>query len=532
MRSPPLQPDGAPRRYTLRINSASKEALQVRSTPNRPRRILWIAPALLALLSPIAALAQDLNNQIEILLSHAQLGSSRVGVFIQDVDSGETLGAVNETESFMPASNMKLITTGAALTVLGPEFAFRTELRRAGDTLMVIGSGDPAMGDPVLLSDMQISVEDLLDQWVDATRRSGDTPPTSLVVDARVFDRQMVHPSWPVEQLNRWYAAEVSGLNFYTNVLSFYLSKRSLNEPPGLTLEPTVPWIHVDNRARSVNRGQNTVWVARPASSNAMTIYGNLRQSLHSPIRVALHDPPTFFGNLLAKRIEAARLGLLTVRLAEADEILPAGELLAVVQTPMSTVLRRCNVDSQNLYAEALLKRIGHDVTSLPGSFANGSAVIRMVLQDTLGPADTSTVLIADGSGLSRENSVTPRTMGHWLRALANDPELSEPFLASLAQAGKDGTLARRFRNTDLLNTVQAKSGYIRGVSCLSGYITDPRNGHRLAFSILVNDIPQQKVPIARVKEFHEAVVRIADGWLSENRGAVVNAPSADGLGG
>ena len=491
-----------------------------------------IAALLATLVFASAALGQALNSQIEILLAHAQLGESRVGVYVQDADTGEVLAAIHDAEPFMPASNMKLLTTGAALVVLGSQYEFRTTLERAGDTLVLRGSGDPALADPDLLASMGMGVEDILDGWVGAVRDSGPAPIEKVIVDARVFDREFVHPSWPKDQLNRWYAAEVAGLNFHTNVLSFYLARDEPGQPPRVTIEPAAPWLTVYNRARTVDDGQNTVWVARPLTSNDMTIYGNLRQTLSEPILVAVHDPPAFTGRLLARRLESAGLGHPVVRVAGPGDEPPAGAQITAVRSTLKMIVRRCNVDSHNLYAEALLKTLGHEVTGRPGSFETGAAVLRMVLQDVLGDADTAPTIIADGSGLSRENRVSPRALGRWLAALANNHGVADVFLGSLPVAGKEGTLARRFRNEAPKARVLAKSGYIRGVSCLSGYLIDDETGRRLVFSVLVNDIPQRTVPISRVKELHEAIVRVADGWLAEQDARLVGAAAEDGQGG
>lgn len=491
-------------------------------------RLVLVSWLSLAAFTAPGALAQSLNNQIEILLAHAQLESSTVGVYVQDVDTGEVLVAIDDTTPMIPASNMKLLTTGAALAVFGPAFEFRTTLERAGDTIILRGSGDPALADPDLLAEMGIGVEDLLGRWVIAVRDSGPGA-REILVDATVFDRVLVHPTWPKDQLNRWYAAEVSGLNFYTNVLGFYLGRDQPGQPPRITLEPATPWLRIGNRAKTVDSGQNTVWVARPATNNDMTIYGNLRQSLSAPIRVAVHDPAALAGDILAHRLEQAGLGRFEVRVAEPGATPDDGDVLSLVRTPIETVVQRCNVESHNLYAEALLKRLGRDVTRQPGSFETGAAVLRMVMQDVVGPADTAPTVIADGSGLSRDNRVSPRALGRWLSEIARKPDVGGMFVESLPRAGEEGTLAARFRDGRPAGAVRAKSGYIRGVSCLSGYVTDETTGRRIAFSVLVNDIPQHRVPISRVKELHEAIVRVADGWLAEQAPLVAGV---DDLGG
>jgi D-alanyl-D-alanine carboxypeptidase/D-alanyl-D-alanine-endopeptidase (penicillin-binding protein 4) len=185
-----------------------------------------------------------------------------------------------------------------------------------------------------------------------------------------------------------------------------------------------------------------------------------------------------------------------------------------VVRTPIAAVLARCNGDSHNLYAECLCKAAGHAATSQPGSWSNGAAVVRMQLRERLGPEAAAAVLIADGSGMSRSNHVTPGVLARWLASFSTDPRCGPAFVESLPRAGQEGSLIHRFEHKPLVNEVRAKSGFVNGVRCLSGYVTHVASGRRVAFSILVNDIPA-KVAASTVKEFHEEVVQAIDQWLT-----------------
>lgn len=485
-------------------------------------RPVILALALLASCLPALGAGFSLDDKIEAIIERAQLGGASVGVAVVEVDSGRVIADYRGSTPMMPASNMKLLTSGAALLTLGDDFTFRTELLRedadVGTRLILRGSGDPGFGDPELLDKgtPSMDVDGLLARIAAAAHKRLDAPVAELVIDDRVFDDQRIHDSWPTDQLNRWYCAEVSGLTFHTNVLTVYLNAVQ-NAQPSTTISPEAPWIELDNRARSIFKGQPTAWIARPRPANDFTIYGNVRGRL--AIDVALADPADFAGRVLARSLDRAGVTFTTptpkVRRAELSESFDNATPLVAITTSLADVLRRCNADSHNLYAECLLKRIGHDVTGEPGSWVNGAAVVRMLLAERLGPDHATSTTIVDGSGLSRDNRVTPETLAAWLAAIARDPDHSAAFLASLATPG-EGTLTSRFRDKDLFAEVHAKSGYLRGVYSLSGYLVDPRtHDPAVAFSIILNDVPEGSVA-RNAKPLHEAIVAAIDDWLEQ----------------
>lgn len=494
----------------------------------RPARAVSIAFALVLAVS--AASAQALNGKVKAALTAARLGDARVGVVVRDIQTGDTLAAVNPDgdkdasgalRPFIPASNQKLLTAGAAIALLGADYTLTTELVLDGDRLIVRGCGDPAFGDPELLKDMGLSTEQFIDAWRDAIVAAAKADPAlaqgrvrEIVIDTRIFDDEGVHPSWPADQLNRWYCAEVWGFNFHANVLAVFASPTKVGQAPRVRTEPAAHWMEIDNQAKTVGAGANTAWVSRAPGGNTMRLHGNVRWPLAEPIEVAITGMPTTFGRLLADRIEAAGLSRPSVRLATPEENLSGGRPIAVVRTPLSVVLERCNTDSHNLYAECLLKLAGHKLTGQPGSWATGGAALRMVIQDRLGPRYASTVEIADGSGMSRLNRVTPGLLVAWTAAMVKDPIIGPAFLASLPVAAESGTLRKRFRTNRPEHEIRAKTGYLSGVSSLTGVISDRSGEPRVAFSVIVNGLPNA-LPLQRVKDFQEKVVVIADEWLA-----------------
>jgi serine-type D-Ala-D-Ala carboxypeptidase/endopeptidase (penicillin-binding protein 4) len=433
--------------------------------------------------------AGSLDGAINQLLSGRDLRSTRYSVCVIDADSGEVLVEINADEPMIPASNMKLLTTAAALDVLGKGFVFRTELSLADAAqpggkpdLMIRGDGDPALGDPVLLKEVGLTAEDLLDQWVDAVKKTGVTSFGRLIVDDRVFDSQRVHPSWPVGQLNRHYCAQVAGLNFHDNVLHVLPAPASRpGAAPIVTLYPDSPFLQTFNNATTGKA--NEFWIDRKPGTNELTFRGKVKTRFYKPVRVTLNDPPIYLAQLLGLRLRRAGIGVDMVTRIGANEHAPASRPIHRVETLLPAVLTRANRDSVNLFAEALNKRMGFALTGSPGNWENGAAAVRHALSQRLGTHAAGTT-ITDGSGLSRDNRVTARVFAELLRSLHQDPELSEVFKNSLSYNGKargqarvgEGTLKGRFTKLPAGRWVYGKSGYIRSVSSLSGYlvVTDP----------------------------------------------------------
>jgi D-alanyl-D-alanine carboxypeptidase/D-alanyl-D-alanine-endopeptidase (penicillin-binding protein 4) len=482
----------------------------------RTRRFQWAVAGALAILAVPAGATAGLPDEVTMLIRRADLSAADIAVSIRDAETGTALVSLNDGRPMIPASNMKLLTTGAALHVLGPEFDFRTRLYLDGDRLVVAGDGDPGFGDPDLLEQIELNGQTGIDAgtfvglWVTAVTDEGLSAISEVVVDDRVFDREFVHPTWPADQLNRRYCAEVAGFNFHGNVLHFYPRPGTGPRPDLELFRPYVPWLLINNRAttRSGVHDRDDVWIARKRDSNALTFHGNVKSPYRTEVPVTVHDMPSFFARLLAERLREAGVEVAAYRAAEPADPEPDGRVIGpVISTPISNAVTRCNTDSQNLYAEALIKRIGHAITNEPGSWINGPAVVRHVVHERLDDPNLSvTLVIRDGSGLSRENRIAAATMTAWLATFHHDERIGDMFIASLARAGATGTLERRFDGVDLYGTtVQAKSGYINYVSCLSGYVTAP-DGHRRCFSILVNGL-HEPGSVQRAKKLQEQIL-------------------------
>ncbi|MBY0312627.1 MAG: D-alanyl-D-alanine carboxypeptidase/D-alanyl-D-alanine-endopeptidase [Phycisphaerales bacterium] len=485
----------------------------------RARMMVVVALACALMLAP-AALAQSLERRVQAAIANARMGNAKIGVTIIDVQSGQTLVDITPSgdDALMPASNMKLITTGAAFLVLGKDHELQTRIMVDGDRVIVRGTGDPAFGDPHLLETMRTSIEQFTDRLVESVKKTSPTAIREVVIDDRIFDREYVHPEWPANQLSRAYCAQVSGLNFHANVLNVYVAPGQAGGEPSVRTEPSGSWLTVRRMARTVKEGNTEIWLEREKESFTFKLHGTVRTAVVEPVQVTVNEPSMMFGRYFADRLTKARLGSdqgISVRLANAEDPVkdgPEARAAVVVRTGLPVILERCNVDSDNLYAESLLKLCGNSVTGQPGTWGSGAAVIRMQLKDKLGADAAAKVVISDGSGLSRGNKVSANTLARWLKVLSDAPG-GDQFVKSLALAGEEGTLRRRFKGSKLKCEVRAKSGYIREVRTLSGYVTNLETGKRAAFSVLVNEVPSGAD--ARAKELHENIVELLDGYLA-----------------
>ena len=469
-------------------------------------------------LSFISIALGDLHSTVESIAQRADLNKGTVGICIIDTETDKKLVQINAKDVMIPASNQKLLTSGAALHVLGSDFAFQTHLVQNGDDVILLGDGDPTIGDAELQGLTNWKNENqLLDAelapWVHAIKSAGLEEIKTLYVDDRIFDRNFVHPSWPADQINNWYCAQVSGLNYHLNVVHFMPSPNSGGHASLGDIVPRMDWITFGNKTSSKTGKKNSssFWIARSPNSNKMTARGNVNAAHTSPVKVAFHDPARVFGETLASLLRKNGVSINKVEIVSEDAPPTTGKVLFTHKTPLHKALQRSNTDSHNLYAEALLKRISAQATGKPGTFDEGANVIQAVVRQRLGDYSKS-VVVADGSGMSRENQISPLTLARWLASFDVREPAGKALLQSLAIPGT-GTLDSRFKTVELGEAnVHAKSGYLRGVCALSGYITFP-NRAPLAFSIIVNDV---KGTVRGAKKMQERIIEAAIRYVSE----------------
>jgi D-alanyl-D-alanine carboxypeptidase/D-alanyl-D-alanine-endopeptidase (penicillin-binding protein 4) len=317
----------------------------------------------------------------------------------------------------------------------------------------------------------------------------------------------MVNPNWPEEQLLHWYCAQVTGIAFNDNCLDVYPQANG-----SYRTEPDASFLHINNK---LLKGHNQpVNLNRKFGGNEFTFTGGVATNSTEPMTVTRHDPAAFFGQVLAHRLIAEGINVGSISRPEYNEQLPKGTTLITYSSKLPEVIHRCNRDSQNLFAECLIKRIGAKVTGQPGSWENGAAAVTQLLQQKLGPHFNG-VQIIDGSGMSKENRVTARAIVGLLHMMAADPKTAEPFRSSLAIAGVDGTLKKRFKD-QLRGRFFGKTGFINGVSSLSGYILvdSPKGNQLVAISMVFNGF--KGTDFSAVRHLQEQLIEMTYDRLTE----------------
>lgn len=466
--------------------------------------MLTLAPAICAQSAQLRRLEGDLENA----LSTYRWPSATWGVLVTSLDQGDTLFALNPDSSLAPASNVKLLTSAAALAGLGAEFRFRTYLVTTGRVhdgvlegdLVLYGTGDPGISDrffPDKHTVFHLLIDQLAEQGIHTVR--GD-----LVGDASFLPGPLRPESWGSRDLDDHFAAAVSALSFNENVVSFRVEAASTaGSPPIVHTIPDHAGLEVQNDATTVaGRPRLRLGIFRENPLAPVQLEGGIRVNNRDLWRqMTVPDPPSFTLSVFRAVLEERGIrvagenrvetqpGRSTVSgpgiTAPAAQDIPRTRTLARhVSPPLREYLEEVNKHSNNHYAELIFRTLGRLSGGSGGPQSAASAVVETLA--AMG-VDTAGTHQADGSGLSAENRMSAATFVSLFSGVA-DSELWTDFWHTLPTAGTRRELGRMYR-TAAAGNLRAKTGTIEDVSALSGIVRS-QDAERLAFSIMVNGAP------------------------------------------
>ncbi len=430
----------------------------------------------------------QLEAAIDAIVNRPQFRRARWGIVIEPLapqGRNRALYSHDGDRFFIPASNVKLLTTAAALDGLGSGYRIRTSVYAAGaDTLRVVGRGDPSLTD--------VQLRDLARQL----KRQGVRNVRQLIVDDGYFQGEVIHPNWEWEDIQADYGASVNSLILNENAVKLTLSPQQPGQPLRVSWADAIAarqW-RIENESVTASAGTpNSVTVTAVLGQPVLRVKGQLAVDAQPGVfGIAIPNPAEYFlqhfRRVLALegiRVERAFVGS---KVDTAEE----RELAAVESPPLSVLLVKTNQESNNLYAEALLRTLQASPKRSPISPNSNSAEIgleQMKATLTALGINSEGYVLADGSGLSRHNLVSPEAIAQTLQFMARTPQ-ARVYRASLPVGGVSGTLQRRFRDTAAQGNLQAKTGTLSGASTLSGYLDIP--GYQpLVFSIMVNQSDQ-----------------------------------------
>ncbi|MFL5356024.1 D-alanyl-D-alanine carboxypeptidase/D-alanyl-D-alanine-endopeptidase [Archangium sp.] len=470
---------------------------------HRARTLLAVTVALFVTLPRAGAAAADdkkraereaLKASLMQVLQREPLNASRVGVHMMSLDDGTVVFSHNADELLNPASNVKLVTSAAALVTLGPEYRYETEflVETESDgikakTLYVRGKGDPTINTERLYG----IVAELF--------HTGLREVQDIIVDDAWFDAERTPPGFDQEDSDRAYMAPTGALSLNWNAVGVFLRPGDTMGAKGVVeVEPPSDFFVVENTLTTGNARARRFSVSSDAAGaqQKIVVKGQVPQAGgYMSVYKKIDNPPMYFGQTFKQMLLARGV---KVKGKVKPGLTPQKAKLVYVShsDTFDIVLKRLNKMSSNFIAETLLKTMGAEARGVPGTFGKGIDVVEDFLSREVG-IPRGTYVMKNGSGLNDTNRFSAAQMDRILRYMYERFPMAPEYLSSLGIAGKDGTLKYRFDGTEAVGRLRAKTGTLENVSALSGYV-QAAGGEKFIFSMMVNDYPGRSGPVVR----------------------------------
>ena len=403
----------------------------------------------------------SISSRINSVISRKNLKRVNFGIKVIDASAGKTVYKRNAGKAMIPASNMKIVTSAAAVELLGNDYKFVTRAGLLNGSLVVIGSGDPLLGDSLSGKNRMQFIEDIINQ----IKAKGIKSLNGIIIDSTFFDDKRVHPSWSPNELNRPYACEISGLNFNRNCIS--LNVKNAGSHAQISVTPGTKYVKLVNQVTLKSTGGSAVGAYRNSRPNNLIVRGKVRKEVN--FDVAIERPALFFGTVLAERLNKSEINHKGRVEEKYIKNKPGIEVLVEHVTALSDAMARCNKDSFNMAAEALVKTISAEMTTgrINGEWKHGLSIMGRYL-NKIG-IDSNEFNLDDGCGLSRRNLLSPNAVTTVLYRIYKTSN-RQFYMESLSVGGRQGTAVKYFTEPEYQGRVFGKTGYISGVRTFSGF--------------------------------------------------------------
>lgn len=443
------------------------------------------------------------RKSVKSILSNSCLRKNNYGIKIYSLDRGETLYEIRSDKLFIPASNAKVITTAVALKYLGSNYRFSTQIYTDGiienqvlkGNLYIKGSGDPKL----VTEQLWLLVNELRNLPLKKIKGN-------IIADDSFFDRKKRVKTWIKNPGAQAYEAPLGALSFNFNTVKVYVSPgQKIGARPEIVIEPKNDYIKLENNARTLKPGRRNRLIVNRVDKEAhdlITVSGgiNLGQP-RAQYFLNITNPTQYALNVFKSYIELSGIKF-NGELQEG--ILPenAVELYTHEGEPLALALRGLNKFSNNFVAEQILKTIGAEHFDPPGSTKKGLRVFEEYMKQLGYEPDQYGIF--DGSGLSRQNRLSPSILVDILRDVKNDLSIYPEFVTALGVMGVDGNVKNRMRKVESSSKARVKTGTLNFVSALSGFF-ESKEGELFAFSILMNDL---KCSNGRAKKIQDQIIK------------------------
>ena len=460
-----------------------------------------IVPLCLLLCLHLLAGAQT-PAPVKWLLQAPYMRGASFSLVVKDVQEGRTVYSYDTDRLQSPASVLKTVATATALEILGEDYRYPTTLEYDGilengtleGNLYIKGSGDPSLGS----SHFAPGQNKFLSTWIAALQKAGIKHITgSVISDESIFDTEGVSIKWLREDMGNYYAPGSYGISIFDNMYKLSLQTGAAGTRPVLKgTEPDIPFIRFKNYLKAAPVSSDSAYIIGAPLDDVRYLYGVLPANREAYVlKGDIPDPALYLARYLTDQLQQKGIRVdgspSCYRIEVEENRWKKGERKEIVTT-YSPTLREiasvCNHVSHNLYADALVKTVGLQYkprrNEMISSFGRGVQVVKEYWEKK--GLEVFPLRMNDGSGLAPADKVSAGFMGELLVYMATESAVSDAFIASLPQAGIEGSVRNFLKGSKLQGKARLKSGGITGVRSYAGYIT--KDGKTYAVAVFSNN--------------------------------------------